>query len=134
MNGHINLKKSNDIVWTYSKEHFSEIRRSNNPHQYLQVLDGIGAKLLDLDLDDDWKITGGANFSRHSSAIQHYEDYLSANNDVEFDENIFNPFQAWVNGGKYEELLKLVSEKLTEQVLSLISNLPFAAFFKGVVA
>ena len=48
LDGDINLAKLSDIDWTYSNEHFDEIRRSNDAQQYLRVLDNIEAKLLEL--------------------------------------------------------------------------------------
>jgi hypothetical protein len=54
----MNLSKREDLNWVYSKEHFAEMRRSNEPEKYLDVLNKIGAKMLDLILDENWKIIG----------------------------------------------------------------------------
>ena len=125
LNGTLNLRSRDDLVWVYSKEHFSEIRRSNNPRLYLDVLNDMDVKLLDLKLDENWEITGEANLISHGTPAQHYEDFIDATGDVEFDDTIFDPFQVWVNGGGDEGPLKQVSSKLAEKILSLTSELPF---------
>ena len=124
LSGALSLKKRDDLVWVYSKEHFSEIRRSNDSSQYLDVLDNIGAKLLELELNEQWQITGGAKFVEYGTPEQHYEDYLEATSDVELDDSLFDPFQVWVNGGGEEGPLRDLSENLAEQVIAITSGLP----------
>jgi len=125
LQGIINLSKRNDVIWVYSKEHFAEIRRSNEPEKYLGVLDAIDAKLLDLVLDENWKITGEARLNKSGTPYQHYDSYIEANGDVYFNDTIFDPFQVWVNGGGDESPLKDLSEKFSQQILRLTSALPF---------
>jgi len=117
--------KREDVIWVYSKEHFAEIRRSNEPEKFLGVLDAIDAKLLDLILGENWKITGEAKLNESGTPYQHYDSYIEATGDVDFDDTIFDPFQVWVNGGGDEGPLKDLSEKFTQQILSLTSGLPF---------
>ena len=124
LGGAINLTKRPDLYWVYSKEHFAEIRRSSNTKQYLQELEKIKAKLLDLELNSDWKITDTAKLIEHGTPTQHYEAYREATGDVDFDDNLFDPFQVWVNGGGDEGPLKQLPEHLAEQVLSLTRDLP----------
>lgn len=50
--------------------------------------------------------------------------YLEANNDVEFDDNIFTPLLAWINGGGDETSLNQISAKLTEEISSLTEAIP----------
>ena len=57
LKGELKLLTHPDHCWVYSKEHFTEIRRSPNPDQYLSVLAKIDAKLLELQLGADWRIT-----------------------------------------------------------------------------
>jgi hypothetical protein len=123
--GIISLAKRDDVTWVYSKEHFAEIRRSDEPVKYLDVLDALDAKLLDLVLDDNWKITGEARLNESGTPYQHYDAYSEANRDVDFDDTLFDPFQVWVNGGGDEGLLKDLSEKFAHQILTLTSRLPF---------
>lgn len=125
LQGYINLCKRDDIKWVYSKVHFEEIRRSNNPEKYLGVLNDIGAIMLDLILDENWKITGEARLIEHASPFEHYQDYIEAIGDVEFDETVFDPFQVWVNGGGDVGPLKDLSDNLVDQILQLTSDLPY---------
>ncbi len=125
LKGLLNFRKRDDLEWVYSKEHFAEIRKSSEPHQYLKVLADIDAKLLDLKLNEHWKITDEANIITHGTPMQHYESYIDATGDVEFDETIFDPFQVWVNGGGDERSLKEISDNFAEQIYRLTSELPF---------
>ena len=125
LQGIISLSKRDNVIWVYSKEHFAEIRRSNETEKYLDVLDAIDAKLLDLVLNENWKITGEARLIESGTPHQHYKSYNEATGDVDFDDAIFDPFQVWVNGGGDEGPLKELSDKLEQQILSLTSGLPF---------
>lgn len=111
------------VQWVFSNEHFSEIRRSSNPHQYLAALDKLGAKLIELELID-WQITGSARLIDGPDAGKHYSAYCEALTDVDVDENLFDPFQAWVNGGGAEQLLRDFPDHVAEQILSLTESLP----------
>lgn len=122
LSGLIDLKSHSDFYWVYSSEHFSEIRRSSNFTQYLSVLEKIGAKFLRLELDSNWKITGNAQLIEDGTPTQHYADYIDSINEVDFDETLFDPFQAWVNGGGDEQRLAQLPKKLEEQLSSLISD------------
>ncbi|KPV96391.1 hypothetical protein [Pseudoalteromonas sp. P1-11] len=123
--GHINLSKRDDMKWVYSKEHFAEIKRADDPEKYLNVLNEIGAKMLDLILDENWKITGEARLIEDLTPFENYQNYIEAIGNVEFDETIFDPFQVWMNGGRDEGPLKELSDNLANQVLQLTSDLPY---------
>ncbi|MFW2373467.1 MAG: hypothetical protein ACN4GM_10140 [Gammaproteobacteria bacterium] len=124
LQGVMKLCKRDNLIWVYSKEHFAEIRRSNEPERYLSVLNDIDAKMLDLVLDKNWKLTGEARLIEHETPYKNYENYIAAIGDVEFDDTIFDPFQVWVNGGGDEGPLKELSEKFAQQILQLTSDLP----------
>ena len=123
--GHINLSKRDDMKWVYSKEHYAEIKRADDPEKYLNVLNEIGAKMLDLILDENWKITGEARLIEDLTPFENYQNYIEAIGNVEFDETIFDPFQVWMNGGGDEGPLKELSDNLANQVLQLTSDLPY---------
>jgi hypothetical protein len=127
LQGIISPAKRDDVIWVYSKEHFAEIRRSDEPAKYLDVLDAIDAKLLDLVLDENRKITSEASLNENGTPHQHYDNYIEANKNIDFDDTLFDPFQVWVNGGGDEGPLKNLSEKFAHQILSLTSGLPFEA-------
>ncbi len=123
--GHINLSKRDDMKWVYSKEHFAEIKRADDPEKYLNVLNEIGAKMLDLILDENWKITGEARLIEDLTPFENYQNYIEAIGNAGFDETIFDPFQVWINGGGDEGPLKELSDNLANQVLQLTSDLPY---------
>lgn len=125
LNEFLKLKKREDLVWVYSKDHFDEIARSDDSRKYLEVLDDIGAKMLELNLNENWQITGAATLHEHGTAVSHFEDYLEAIGDVDFDDTLFDSFQVWINGGGDEGPLRDISENLAEQVLSLTSDIPY---------
>ena len=125
LQGAISLNKRDDLIWVYSKEHFSEIRRSNEPERYLAVLNDIDAMMLDLLLDENWKITGEAKLVETGTPFKNYEDYIQAIGGGGSDETLFDPFQVWVNGGGDEGSLKELPDKLAQQVFDLTSGLPF---------
>ena len=110
LDGRLKLTKQNDFFWVYSKEHFVEIRRSSNAHRYLSVLEELDAKLLELNLNSDWKIIGTATLVEQGTASQHYASYVKAMGDVDFDENLFDPLQAWLNGGGDEDYSLKISQ------------------------
>lgn len=111
------------VQWVYSKEHFTEIRRSSNPSPYLTALDTLDAKLIELELVD-WKITDSAKLIDGPTAFEHYSKYCDALTDVDVNDQLFDPFQAWVNGGGSEQLLRELPEHVAEQILSLTEGLP----------
>ncbi len=121
--GTLNLAKIDEVQWVYSKEHFAEIRRSDNPRQYLEALKGINAKLLALKMEN-WKITGEAELIEAGCPTEQYAEYLEAIGQVEFNEGIFDGFQVWVNGGGDEALLRSIPEQFSVQIESLNDLLP----------
>lgn len=123
MKGSLCLNKRDDMVWVYSKEHFVEMSRDDEPKKYLDVLESIDAKYLDLVLDEDWKITDKAVLNDSNSPHQNYSDYIKTTEEVNFDETIFDPFQVWANGGDDEGLLKDFSDKLLREISQLTSGL-----------
>lgn len=123
LEGVLHLAKVNEVQWAYSKEHFAEIRRSENPQQYLEALESINAKLLGLKMEN-WKITGLAELIETGSPGKQYAEYLEAIGQVEFSESIFDGFQVWVNGGGNEALLKSIPEQFSAQIQALNELLP----------
>jgi hypothetical protein len=117
--GDIDLSRSDNIQWVYSKEHFAEIRRSHSPELYLSQLALLNAKLLDLELNSDWKITGTARVI-DGTAHDHYASYMQALAEVAVDDTILDPFTAWLNGGGDEGLFKDVPTAVAQQVSSLL--------------
>lgn len=124
LEGHISLSNQSEFAWVYSKEHFAEIRRSSNSEPYLSSLERIGAKLLDLELDSDWKFTGNAKLIESATPHQHYKAYIETTSEVDISENLFDPFLVWVNGGCDEGPLRDLPEQLAIEILNSTKDFP----------
>lgn len=129
LEGKLRLSKLPELYWVYSKEHFAEIRRSSSVKQYLSALEEIDAKLLDLELNSDWKISGNARLIEHGKPTQHYGAYIEATGETDSCVNLFDPFIAWVNGGSDEGPFKELPDCLADQVLTLTKDLPLDSEF-----
>lgn len=125
--GKLGLRKSDDYIWVFSKEHFAEIKRSKDPTQYIEVLDQLDAKLLALKLDENWKITDQTEVSWDKTPGQCFDEYLEATGDVDFDETIFDPLQVWLNGGGDEGPLRDLPDKLAAQIIDILKADPILA-------
>lgn len=123
LNGKIDLSKVTSVQFVYSKEHFAEIRRADDPVPFLRTLDELSARLLDIEMVN-WELTGRANLLEAGAAEEHYQQYLNANNEVTFDNNLMNPLFAWVCGGGTEELLRDLPEAFFDQLQELLSKIP----------
>lgn len=121
--GTIDLSPVTGVQWVYSKEHFAEIQRSNNPDAFLQALDHLSAKLLDLEMVG-WELTGRVNLIETGTAVDHYQDYLDPANYVEIDEEIISLFIAWALGGATPEMLRELPERFADQLGTLMARLP----------
>lgn len=122
--GILNLSKHPDLYWVYSKYHFGEFKSSSKANQYLLALEKINAKLLDIELTSDWKITGTAKLIEHGTPTQHYEAYIEATRKINACENIFDPLLAWINGGGDEGVFRELPLRVAEQVTMLTKGLP----------
>jgi hypothetical protein len=123
IDGVLDLARINEVQWVYSKEHFAEIRRSDNPQKYLEVLRNINAKLLELELENS-KITGTAKLSEAGSPEEKYSEYVEAISQVEFNDRLFDALLAWVNGGGDERSLRAIPELFLSQIQALNEQLP----------
>lgn len=124
LHGYIKLPHQSEFLWVYSKEHFSEMKRSETAEKYLRELERIDAKLLDLEMDSAWQLTGNARLVLDGTPTQHYDAHIQSINEVDFDETSFDPLQAWINGGGSDDLLRGVSEQVAEQILMLTKGHP----------
>lgn len=123
LDGVVDLSRLKDVYWVYSKEHFAEIGRSESPEKYLGALGSIDAKLLDIKTED-FKLTGEASLVHVGTPEEHYASYLEAVGDVPFDDGIFDPLQAWGNGGGNAEILRALPEKYSAQLKALNDLIP----------
>ena len=102
--GHLDLMRllKDQYLPVYSPEHFHEISRAEDPSPYLDALDQIGAKYIELESVTSGirqVYTGEACLKVSGSAREHYAKHLENTGTVEFDANILNPLIAWLKGG-----------------------------------
>jgi len=83
----LSLKPSDKVVWVYSHENLGEIRRSGNELRFLYALEKIKARKLNLILDANFRMTGGAHILEYKSPHEEYESYLEAVSECEIDQN-----------------------------------------------
>lgn len=119
--GGFTLRPDSSFQWVYSKEHFAEIRRSDDPDKYLAVLDEAGAQLLDAEMVQ-WKLTGAAHLIRHGTAREHYAQYCRSVDEVPAMDSIFDPMLAWFNGGGDADQLKSLPQHLAEKLRELLGD------------
>lgn len=119
----IDLSRTEGVQWVFSKEHFAEISRSHAPRPYLDALEKIGARLLDIDLIN-WKYSGSATLSETASVTEAYEQYHASISEVPFDAKGLQALIAWFNGGADSEIALRVPDAFEEQLRQLVTGLP----------
>lgn len=119
----ISIPNSEAICWVYSSEHFREIQRSEDPSRYLDALDKLKARQLDLILDHQWKITGNAYVKDEPSARKNYSDFINVSGDIEVAESSLDPLLAWINGGGSDDTLAELPKKMAHQFFELTDSI-----------
>lgn len=115
LEGKFDLSAWDQFRWVYSKEHFAEIRRSELPQKYLDVLAAADAKLLDLAMEN-FKLTDQCVVVHAGNPHEHFARYLEAKADVSVDEGIFDHLLAWGNGGSAPERLRQIPQRWADQL------------------
>jgi hypothetical protein len=121
--GEFKLEPSDDCIFAYSTEHFTEISRSANPEPFLQALYDLKATCLSLVLKDS-KITGEARPLYDSDPFELYSNHLNSTPKNGITSNLFDPLIAWVNGGKYDEELRGLPAQLITQLRETLTEIP----------
>ena len=143
----LSLKPSDSVVWVYSQENLGEIRRSGNEARFLDALEKIKARKLDLILEADYRITGDAQILEYKSPHEEYESYIEAvsnceieqTSDLEFlarlfgadnkDEILSHPYSFENNikallqpHGLYNDQTKRAVEKVRRELISFVNG------------
>ncbi len=121
VDGILNITKQSDFHLVYSREHFVEIKRSYDPETYLQVLENIDAKLLELNLDNC-----SARLNEIGTPAEHYDRYLKSCEDVPIHDTLFDSFLVRANGGDDKGELQKFPETLTNQLMHVLDTLPLS--------
>jgi len=101
--GDLSLKPSDKVIWIYSHENFGEIRRSGNEDRFLDALESIKARKLELTLDGNFRMTGAAQILEYRSPHEEYCSYLEASSDCEIDQSSDIEFMARLFGAENKE-------------------------------
>jgi len=109
-------------LFVYSNVHFSEIARSDEPNKYLDALERIDAKYIELFLDDEFRFTDQAILHLDGTPLEHYEKHLRNRSVNNINDGIFNPFIAWVNGGKDVKSLSELPNEIINEFNSIIAD------------
>ena len=123
LEGKVDLSKMAGIRWVYSKVHFAEIRRSQTPEKYLDVLEALDAALLELAMEQ-FKPTGDVILVESGRPKEHFARFLDAVEDVPFDMSIIDALRAWWNGSNEVDLLKQLPKRWSSQLESICERLP----------
>jgi len=118
----LNLKPSSEVVWVYSNESFSEIKRSGD-RRFLDVLDSIQARKLEIALDSEFRITGRAQVLEYRSAHEAYESYLDANEGFETDERSDHEVMARLFGAENKTQIISHPEVFEKNIKALLEPL-----------
>jgi len=117
--GDFSLKPSNGVVWVYSHENLGEIRRSNNKI-FLDVLEDIQARKLELLLDSKFRVTGEAKILEYRSPHDIYVSYLEAVSENEIDDESNLEFMARLFGAENKDKVLSHPKSFEENIRSLL--------------
>lgn len=105
--GRIDLRKNDgDLQWVYSKQHFSEFRRSKRCEEFLNTLEEIEARLIELQLNEKFQIQDSCIIHASGLPRQHFEKFKEAICEVNFDPAVMSAPIAWLNGNRDLDALK----------------------------
>lgn len=101
--GDLSLKPSDRVIWIFSHENLGEIRRSGNEDRFLDALESIKARKLELTLDEKFRMTGPAQILEYKPPQEEYELYLEAVSDCEIDQSSDLEFMARLFGAENQK-------------------------------
>lgn len=118
--GELCLKPSSDsVIWLYSDTNLQEVKRSDNK-RFLDVLEDIEARKLELILDGNFRITGNARILEYRSPHDVYENYLDATSRYELVNGVVLEFLARLYGANNKDKVLSCPELFEESVRSLL--------------
>ncbi|EBV5607160.1 hypothetical protein KCD99_003279 [Salmonella enterica subsp. enterica serovar Typhimurium] len=79
------LEAPDDTVWVYSDESFNEIKRAKNM-RFLDVLKNLKARKLELELDNQFRLTGRAFLHDYCEPKDMYQQWLDNISEINIDE------------------------------------------------
>lgn len=117
------LEAPDDTVWVYSDESFNEIKRANNM-RFLDVLKNLKARKLELELDNQFRLTGRAFLHDYCEPKDMYQQWLDNISEINVDELMQSQMQflaRLAGADNYNEILHQ-PRKLKEFLYALLSS------------
>lgn len=118
----LNLKPSDDVIWVYSHESLSEIKRSGDL-QFLDVLDEIKARKIEVTLNSKFRITNDAQIHSYRSVREEYECYLEATSEFDLDDSSELEIMARLHGASNHSEVLSHSSVFENNIKSLLEPL-----------
>ncbi len=106
--GIIDLASIESVEWIYSNEHFIEMERSQD-FRFLESLERIKAKHIELELDENFQLTGYARINPYENPSKVHQKYKNSTEEVSIIECeiFFSSLQARLLGAdNFEELVE----------------------------
>lgn len=117
----IKLEEVKGVDWIYSNEHFNEIARSGNT-AFLSALEKLKAQQIEIQLDDNFRISDNATIHPYSSPFERYERHIDTIKSSGVDNQIVTELLGRFCGAdNYQELSNL-PDKLKLQLEALLSK------------
>lgn len=116
------LEAPDDTIWVYSDESFNEIKRANDM-RFLDVLRNIKARKLELELDNQFRLTGRAFLHDYCEPKDMYQQWLDNIDEIHVDEIIQSQMQllARLAGADNHSEILHQPNKLKDFIYSLLS-------------
>ncbi|MBV6694839.1 hypothetical protein KVO79_22325 [Serratia quinivorans] len=116
------LEAPDDTVWVYSDESFNEIKRAKNM-RFLDVLKNLKARKLELELDNQFRLTGRAFLHDYCEPKDMYQQWLDNISEIDVDELMQSQMQflaRLAGADNYNEILHQ-PHKLKECLYAILS-------------
>lgn len=122
--GEIELTPNDAFDWVYSNEHFTEAYRGGATlaNELLDVLGRAKARKIDIELDQDWKITDTASVLGFQNPHDLYQQFLENIDDPSGALSLFHPLQAYLHGNSAALEPTKFAESFSTTMHSLISD------------
>jgi hypothetical protein len=131
--GLLSFKNSPQVLWVYSDEHFREIKRSGST-RFLDALARIKAQRLELEMNEQFRITGRMRLSEYADPHALYEAWSKANAETELSDDHFLGILSRLFGAANTDQLKAMPEVLEREVSTLLGTAGLADALRDKIA
>ena len=117
------LEVPEDTIWVYSDENFKEIKRANDM-RFLDVLKNLKARKLELQFDNEFRLTGRALLHKYCEPRDMYQCWLDNINEIHVEDVVELQMQylaRLAGANNYNEILHQPN-KLKEFLYNVLSS------------